>query len=166
MGAYFLSMSTLTQYIQSLKDLEANLDSIVNTAIKNKEGFILGLLKNRLFQTGISGDGSLIGYYAPSTVKDKRERGKRAAFITLRDEGDWYRGMFVIYDGTNVLINSSDEKTSSLIQEYGKSILELTEQEQNLVIDTIIEPAILNHITKLANTISLGPESSNFFSAQ
>jgi hypothetical protein len=158
-------MSTLDEYINDLEDLEANLDDIISKAIYSKEGMIVGLIKNRLYQRGLDGDNKLIGNYAASTEAVKRAEGKRASFITLRDEGLFYNGMFVDYANYIFNVRSSDGKTPSLIQKYGESILELTEQEQELLIYTIIEPAIIKHINDLGQIISLG-DVSNIFSAQ
>lgn len=158
-------MSSLDDYINDLGELEANLDDIISKAIYSKEGLIVGLIKNRLYQHGVDGNNKLIGNYAPSTEALKRREGKRSSFITLIDEGLFYSGMYVDYKDYIFNVKSSDGKTPSLIEKYGESILELTEDEQELLIYTIIEPAIIEHINNLGNIISLGSEG-NLFSSQ
>jgi hypothetical protein len=139
-------MTTLQQYITSLNIFEKNFPSIIKKIIRDNEGKILSMVKLRLFNTGISGSGYLIGEYSELTKKIKKRKNQRASFITLRDEGDFYKGMFIELQNDSVLLDSTDLKTRDLTLRYSSSILEFTEQEQQFIINSIIEPALLKEI--------------------
>ena len=136
-------MATLDDYLKGLKDFEKKYESIVKDAIKQNEGKIIGMVKLRLFNTGIDGSGKLIGHYTQLSKDLKKLSGQRSSFITLRDTGNWYRSMFLDLDNDKLILNASNWKTSKLIRNYGESILEFTEAEQLMIVQTIIEPAII-----------------------
>lgn len=149
-------MDELDIYISNLENLEHTLVEKAKDAILSKQGQILGNLKLRLFNTGIDGDGNKIKPdYAYSTTQIKARKKQRTSHVTLRDTGDFYKSMFIDFDNGNIFVNSNDSKSSSLINKYGKSIMELTLQEQRIIIDTIIEPFLVKEIKKLNKNIDL-----------
>lgn len=158
-------MTYLDEYIEDLLNISKNLDKFVADTIAKNEGRIVGLIKNRLYQRGVDGDGKSLGSYSPGYEALKRKEGKRASHITLRDEGDFYKGIFAKFKDGIFSTGSTDSKTPSLVQRYGEGILKLNEQEQNLLIDRIIEQALQEHIRELGIIISAGT-TDNFFSAQ
>jgi hypothetical protein len=147
--------TTLDKYISDLENKGANLDKFLRDTIAKNESKIVGFIRTRLYQTGYDGDGNLIGYYTASTEAKKRDNNQRASHITLRDTGDFYRGMFAEYRPGQVFISSSDRKTPELISEYGDGILELTELEQEIVMDTMIEAELIKYINELGNIVSV-----------
>lgn len=143
-GLFFKTkkMSELSSYIAELKNKHDHMHQIIGRILMDNQGAILTMIKLRLYNTGIDGDGNLIGYYHPWTIKEKKFKNQRSAFINLRDSGDWQAAMFVKLEGDNVMIDSSDWKTPKLIRNYGQAILGLTDQEERTIMDTIIEPRI------------------------
>lgn len=134
---------SIQSYINFLNDRSSKLEPFIKKTILNNKGFILGLVKNRLFNSGRDGNNLLIEpAYSDRTVAKKKELRQRTSFVTLRDKGDFYAGMFVEYINNVVLINSADEKTLFLVGKYGPAILEITQQETDLIIDSVIEPAL------------------------
>lgn len=143
---------SLQKYLLDLYYLEKSLPEIIEDIVRKKEGFIVGLVKNRLYQTGRDGTGNLITpSYALSTVKRKKEDNKRASFVTLRDTGAFYDGFFIELENYVLLLNSTDGKTESLIDKYSESILHFTKEEQDLILLTIIEPELEKLVSSLGS---------------
>jgi hypothetical protein len=138
-------------YISELKEIRETLPKKVDEIIHSKESYILGMLKKRLFDFGVDGDGKLIGTYSNKTKILKKKKGQRTSFITLRDTGDFYKGMFIDNFPGRIFIDSRDSITNILISIYGQSILELTVQEQQHIIDAVIEPEINKILAKLGD---------------
>lgn len=134
---------SIQSYINFLNDRSGCLEEFIKMTILNNQGYILGLVKRRLFNTGRDGNNSLISPpYSQETVFRKQDKRQRTAFVTLRDTGEFYAGMFVEFINQVILINSVDDKTPLLIQKYGPAILEISPQETDMIIDVIIEPAL------------------------
>mgnify|MGYP003659642868 FL=1 len=57
--------------------------------------------------------------------------------------------MFITYKNDSIFIDSNVQYKLFLTRKYGEDILSLTEQEQQFIIDSIIEPGI----NKLINSI-------------
>lgn len=140
-------MANLDNYIASLENLSKNLNNEVGRIVLEHEGNILGTIKARLFGKGLDANLQSLGTYLESTIKNKRSKGQRAAFVTLRDTGDFYKGMFIEYSGGDIIISSTDDKTFLLEDIYGEAILDMSEQELEIFIQTVLEPEIEKIIT-------------------
>ncbi len=123
-------VASIEVYIGNLEGLADNLQQKLEVEALAKSGNLLSLVKQRLFNTGIAGDGSSLGSYHSSTIEYKKRKGRRSSFVTLRDEGDWYRGMFIKVENQELLLNSKDWKTPKLIGMYGDRILEFSIEER------------------------------------
>lgn len=135
----------LFEFYQIGQDLEVVLKKI----IKQNEGKIVGLVKNRLYQYGVDGTGRKITpTYSPSTIKRKKEQGKRSSHVTLRDEGLFYDGFYLELNKYDVILSSSDDKTSYLLDKYGQAILHFTKQEKDFILNEIIDPGLEDVIKK------------------
>lgn len=141
----------IDEYIYSLKKIRDNVDKIAEVAIKSKQSQILSTLRTRLYQKGIDGTGKLIGQYTPNTVKIKRKKNQKASFITLRDTGTFYGSMFLEVSGRFYDINASAPIAVELVERYGDSILDLTIQEQQALVQSAVDLAIELEINKLGN---------------
>lgn len=145
-------MSNINAYLNSLENLSGGLETEINSIINKNAGKILRELKLRLFNKGIDGDGNSLGGYHPSTKAQKKHEGKRSSHVTLRDTGSWYASLFLTYSNGELTVNSLNEKTPLLIEQYGSAILDLTIQEQELIIFGIIEPAVQKYINSTLPT--------------
>ena len=149
-------MSSLSNYSNDLQKIADNLDYYIKKIIIDNEGKILSMLKLRLFNTGTDAKGNLITpEYSENTLIRKKSKGQRASFVTLRDVGDFYAGMFVNYTNNELFISSKDNKTEILIEKYGPDILGLNLQEQEVLIQNIIEPEIQKILNSLSNQIEI-----------
>lgn len=147
---------SLDAYLSDLRELEANLQNEIDDIINKNQTYLVGLIKNRLYQKGVDADGKkILPDYAPSTVKRKKEDKQRSSHVTLRDKGDFYSGMYVEIKNWLITASSTDGKTPSLIEKYGQGILGFTEQEQDIIIFSIIEPKIQKILNSLEGNIDL-----------
>lgn len=136
-------MKEINDYLSDLKNFEKNLSENIKSIIIKNQGLILKTLKLRLFNTGIDGSGkSIEPKYTDETIIRKKKSNQRYSHVTLRDVGNFYAGMYVEYYKNNMSIYSSDPKSDLLTTKYGESILELTNEEQFVFINSILEPAL------------------------
>lgn len=143
---------SLDAYLADLRALEANLQSEINKILDENEGYLVSLVKNRLYQKGVDADGKkILPDYKPSTIARKKEERKRTSHVTLRDEGDFYAGFYVELIDWIITVNSTDGKTESLIDKYGQGILGFTEEEQTVIIFSILEPKIQKILNNLGS---------------
>lgn len=117
-----------------------SLDKELAKIIRKNEGKIVSLVKQRLFNFGVDGDGKKITPdYSLGTIRSKKEKGQRTSHVTLRDEGLFYKGFYIRMDKYDVILSSTDDKTSFLLDKYGQAILQFTSQEQNYIINEIVD---------------------------
>lgn len=134
---------TITQYIAKLAKLEKDLIPFVQSILEKNEKIILGMIKLRLYNRGIDGDGNkILPDYQPSTIASKKEDGQKTSHVTLRDTGSFYNSLFLTYKRGLLQIDSMSDKKSPLVSKYGPAILDLTEQEHENIINNIITPEI------------------------
>ncbi len=137
---------SIEEYMVRLKAMRDDIPNEIDRILKKNEGLITGMLKLRLYNQGTDGNYDLIGYYSPKTIVHKKAEGKKYSFITLRDSGDFYAGMYLESENGNYRIDSRDSVTPELIDKYGESILELTPKQQIDVINNIINPELQKFI--------------------
>lgn len=143
-------MSDINEYLRELNNLQFNLHSIISNAIIKNEGLILQRLKLRLFNKGIDGSGKKIKPdYAKITIETKKLNNQRTSHVTLRDTGLFYASMYVEYTKNELFVNSDSDKYLFLAKKYGDDILGLTKEDQEFVILTIIEPAVIKVINRI-----------------
>lgn len=143
---------SIDEYLISLKNLELSLSDEISKVVKQKQGFLVGLIKNRLYQKGVDAFGKqILPTYSKSTIEEKKLKNQRVSHVTLRDEGDFYNSIFVEVKDFILKVWATDEKTEGLIFKYGPGILGFTKEEQDIIILSIIEPHIEKIISKLNN---------------
>jgi hypothetical protein len=157
MARPFLKMS-LTKYILDLQQFGQRLPDVLTKIVKKNEKKIVGLVRTRLYRYGVDGDGNeIVPTYSRSTIETKREKGQIASHVTLRDTGLFYSSLFLELEGYNLLLNSSDEKATALLDKYGEAIFFFTKQEKDFIINEIIDPELDAYIDNLgAGTGSAG----------
>lgn len=146
---------TLENYIASLKGLKSNIPKKVDEIIIKNKQFIVGMLKQRLYIYGTDGNYDLIGQYAKNTLAIKKANNQKTDFITLRDTGRFYAGMYLDVSNNEYSIDSTDRKTALLVDVYGSAILELTYKQQTDIIQNIIEPELQKYLDELTSEISI-----------
>lgn len=132
----------IKQYKAKLEQIRDDLPRKVDIIIQNNARFIIGQFKLRLYNKGTDGEGKLIGNYTKKTIESKKKKGQKTSFVTLKDTGDFYGSLFLAKRGENYEITSSDPKAERLFEQYGDSILDLTEQETEKIILDIVIPQL------------------------
>lgn len=146
---------TIEAYIASLNTMKKDLPKKVDEIILKNKNFIVGMLKFRLYNKGTDGNGAMIGRYSKKTIPIKIANSQKTSFITLRDQGHFYTGMFLESRNNEYIIDSTDRKTDLLVQIYGKSIMELTKEQQDNVVSNIIDPDIQKYLDSLSGSIEI-----------
>lgn len=133
---------TIEQYTAKLESFKANINTEVDKILVKNSNIITGMLKLRLYNYGIDGNYELIGEYSEKTKITKKANNQKTNFITLRDSGRFYAGMFLESKNGKYFIDSKDYKTNVLVETYGEPILDLTYKQQNDIIENIINPEL------------------------
>lgn len=125
-----------------------NLPELLVQESQEFESFIVELNIDQMYHKGADARGFEIRpRYAPSTVRQKRREGKPADRVTLRDEGDFHRSIFVIFDGDKLIFNADDSKAVKLFKKYGPDLLGLdADSLDKLTIE--IKPGIVARFRK------------------
>lgn len=120
----------LKNVIQSLRKVD--LERVALTAFKENEHFALDLnTESQLFERGEDAEGNkIIPEYTPFTKMIKRHKGQPTDRVTLKDEGNFYRGFYVKSQKFPVIFDSRDSKTGELVFKYGKEIFGLSERSK------------------------------------
>ena len=143
---------SLDSYLEDLENLGSSLESEIEKIIKRKQGLLVGLIKNRLYQKGIDAFGNEITpTYSKYTIEEKKSKNQRTSHVTLRDTGNFYDGIFVEIVNNVIKVDSTDGKTESLISKYGEGILGFTQEEKEFIVFGLLEPEIqkiINNIGK------------------
>lgn len=153
---------TLDALINILFDY--NLDNKALEFVEKDSGWFLRVIKQRLFNEGLSGD--LV--YLDTRVKDldryiyeKRRKGLRAKPVNLRKTGKWYDSLRVIPKSGLVYFESIGvEYDDKLSDQFGEGIHDPTVAEVIEWIDTRLEPEITKQLQglidgKLSDLINL-----------
>lgn len=141
----------INNYIARLNDLSNNMDGYIRDIVLKNKGGLLGSIKLRLYNSGVDAEGNSLGGYSEITKKLKRKKNKRTSHVTLRDSGDWYGSMFIDFQEGSILVDATDWKTGLLEDVYGEEILNLSEDEASIFVDSILEP----ELEKLVNLDNL-----------
>lgn len=141
---------SLQKYILDLQQFNLRLPDVLKTIIKKNEKKIVGLVRARLYQTGIDGnEQEITPSYTPSTVAAKKEKGQITSHVTLRDTGLFYKGFYLELEGYNLVLNSSDHKASYLVEKYGDAIFFFTKNEKDFILFEIIDKELDAYIANL-----------------
>jgi hypothetical protein len=150
-------MATITEYMANLDKAIKGIRRQTATVINSEKERILDLNREtQLFEQGITAKGGkIVPPYSPFTIEIKQQRnagfgsgrGPRivpTAFVSLFDQGNFYRGFKLQYDPDlfTITIYSTDEKTPKLIEKYSADIFGLTKDNRDYLDFNIIKPAI------------------------
>lgn len=126
---------TVEQKIKQLQLAQNSQSVIVLDSIKQNEAEVIDLNIEQL-ENGKDGLGqNITPNYSPVTIEIKRLKGQATNHVTLRDEGDFREGFFVVYGQDYFGLGSDDSKTEKLERKYGKDIFGLDSQSLQEVID-------------------------------
>ena len=143
--------------------LEQNIDKLPDL-VKGyvyKRGSVLRSVKQRFLQKGIDGYGNKLGTYSSATIRRKKKKGQITSHVTLRDSGQWYESLFLRFEGTELILDSTDLSLTSklvdgekLFPGYGQGIMEFSNEEQ-IMIDSILDEFYFELSKKLEKNIDI-----------
>lgn len=146
---YNTSLRNLQYRLRRFKDdLNKHLEDII---LSKEEEIINIVTQEQLFKEGINGKGiKIMDYqpYRPSTIKAKIRKGQPTNRVTLRDTGEFYKSMFLVFESDGFYITSSDDKTKYLIKKYGEEIFRITDNNLTKLLREHIRKELVNRIKK------------------
>ncbi len=146
-------MRKLDELISRLKSFEDEIIKVIEEVVRENDNIILDMnAEDQLFQKGITRTGVEIASfdpYAPLTIKIKKLKGQPTSRVTLRDEGDFHRSLYVEYQAEGFRIKASDWKTEDLMLRYGGEILGLTDDNFYGFAVDYVKPALNELLKKL-----------------
>lgn len=129
-----------------------NVDKIIDSTTKSIESMLIDAnTHEQLYLHGKLSNGESL---PPYTLKSKwlKSAGggdKRIQNMTLKDEGDFYKGWKIKYQKDQFTFYSTDSKTGELVKRYGEEIFGLTTANLQEFIDKDYRPEIQNEALKL-----------------
>lgn len=129
---------------KNLQVIANNLDKIILDNVRKIEGMVLQLNRDQLWQGKKIDGSSITPPYAPRTVKLKLKVGQPIDRVTLKDDGFFYDGFYIIYETDQFTIYSHEDYTKYLTGRYnqGSDIFGLTEENLNKVREIIIKEIV------------------------
>lgn len=122
------SMEKLKRLLRLFQNIrqETEAKAIAHLSSALTKARISDMNTERLLNEGMRADGVPLGEYAASTIRMKQARGQEYRWVTLRDQGDFHRGISVDTAKGAIEVTSSDAKTDMLLDRYGDAVLGLT----------------------------------------
>lgn len=154
-------MATISRFNTTLRSLEYrlrafkdNLPQLLEEVVRDKEDVIIAAITNdQLYRRGVNGrDVKIMDYepYAISTIRRKQKKGQPTTRVTLKDTGEFYESMFVVFDDEGFYITSNDDKAKYLVKKYGKAIFRLTDKNLTRILRSHIRKELVKRIKQAA----------------
>ena len=141
--------------VKKIRQIRKRLDKIIIDAVKENEDIVIDLNTSQLFQGKESTGEAITPPYRPMTISIKASKGQPTNRVTLKDEGDFYRGFFVNYSNDWFALGSDDEKALKLERKYGTDIYGLTQESIDELCEYIkedVEKFLEDEFMKLVNS--------------
>ena len=142
-------MKEVDQYIFKLKSLKSDLLAAAEHAVESNASEIEDLNLKQLNDGEDSKGVDITPPYTAFTKILKAAKGQPTNRVTLRDTGDFYRGIKLKKVGEVYDLSSTDSKTTKLVTKYGPDIIGLSDDNRDYVIEEIIKPALQQRIKEL-----------------
>ena len=111
--------------------------NFIDQAVQDNDTIIEDYQAEQMFE-GKRADGTDIEPgYKEITKMIKRAKGQPVNRVTLKDEGDFHRGIKIQKVGDEFEMDSTDFKTSKLVRKYGVNIFGFDQQRLELVKEVI-----------------------------
>lgn len=130
------------EIIERLERFIADQDEYVMLATHDSEQEIIDLvIHDQMWEQGIRATGTPIRpLYHEQTIELKIQKGQRWDHVTLRDSEDFHASVFVDFREKEFFIDALDWKKEILMRKYGKTILGLTNENLQFLIDKRFRP--------------------------
>ena len=146
--------ATLRNLEYRLRAFKDSLPVLLEEIVRDKEDVIIAAITNdQLFRRGVNGrDEKIMDYmpYRPSTIRRKLKKGQPTTRVTLKDTGEFYESMFVVFDSEGFYITSNDDKAKDLVEKYGSTIFRLTNKNFTRILRSHIRKELIKRIRRAA----------------
>lgn len=137
---------SIKNLVNRLKKFDAIVEQELKDEILRNEDIIVKMItESQLYNLGIEGRGIEIASYAPykqSTIKRKQKKGQPYNRVTLKDKGEFYKSLKVVFDDNGFFVTSTDEIAGILLKKYGNTILRLSNDNLNILLREHIRPSL------------------------
>jgi hypothetical protein len=134
---------TATQLLNKFSKVDVELSAQI--AIEETANTYTSLQRGQLFQGVDRNDLAISPPYSSRTIAIKKTKGQPIDRVTLKDTGDFYRGILIDVRGDLFVTESADEKNLSLQNKYGKDIFGLNRESKIEWIKTL-KPVFFNEL--------------------
>jgi hypothetical protein len=118
-------------------------------AVKEAESEIVDANREQLY-AGFKADGSSITpEYTPYTVKRKNDKGQVSNHVTLKDTGEFYKGLKIEIKNNDFEIVSPWSKFNELRAKYGNEITGLDQIDMAKITDEKLTPFVTTEFQKV-----------------
>jgi len=138
----------------NVKNLRKTLSEVVLDIVQTKEMIVLDMNREQLYSGKDSLDNPITPPYTISTKMAKIRKGQPTNRVTLKDTGEYYREMAIIYGDDRFGIYSDAEHTKYLTGKYGNEIHGLNEDnidELSLIVSEAFESIGIDLLLKGVN---------------
>ena len=146
--------TTLRNLEYRLRAFKNSLPELLEEVVHDKEDVIIAAITNdQLYRRGVNGrDEKIMDYmpYRPSTIRKKQKKGQPTTRVTLKDTGDFYKSIFVVFDSEGFYITSNDDKAKYLVKKYGEPIFRLTNKNLTRILRSHIRKELVKRIKRAA----------------
>lgn len=146
-------MSLAKYYIKQFEKADSGLEGAATESLRDNMDFILFLIKDKQLDIGIKSDGSDSPNYSRWTQFFAKSNPPRTGISSKTPDkkfnyewsGSWKDSLYVkiANDGFDIL--ARDSKTAVLEQMSGGKITQLTEENNKIINDEIVKPALWEH---------------------
>ena len=144
--------TTLRNLEYRLRLFKDSLPELLEDIVRDKEDVIISAItKDQLYRRGVNGQDKKIMDYMPyrqSTIRKKKKKGQPTTRVTLKDTGEFYKSMFVVFDSEGFYITSKDDKTKYLVKKYGEAIFRLTDKNLTRILRLHIRKELVKRLKR------------------
>jgi hypothetical protein len=138
-------MNQLLQLIDKFQSLP--IPQMIRETIEENQSIIEDKQIAQL-EAGIYPDGGpILPEYTDFTIEIKKIKGQPYDRVTLKDTGDFYRGIKLDLSSDSFTLDSSDNKTGKIVDKYG-DVFGLSEQSKTELIEEQLKPTMQDKIRK------------------
>lgn len=148
-------MTAIDELLDRVERFNEELTSgrLMHDIIMANEAYIIDMnAYEQLYKRGVNRMGvSIMDYrpYSPYTIRYKKAVGQPYDRVTLRDEGDFYRGFFIEADDRMFYISSTDDKTQKLTKKYTNYIFGLTDENKAELTWEYVYPDLIEKLNEM-----------------
>lgn len=121
---------TISEMYRRVTNAINGLDNEIYNIVVDLEPDMVESQQERLFEGKYPTGEIIFPPYKPFTIFMKTIKEQPTDRVTLKDTGDFHRGIFVKKQGENLIIDSTDEKSAKLQEKYGENIFGFTAENK------------------------------------